>query len=103
MNATTPEFEAACQALIGKYFAAHPNPAMQKQATKALRMLRSSEKPLKGKAEGWAAGILYAVANDGRYRCGVPGLLNAEFEQFMGVTMSTARYRAARVMELVMF
>jgi hypothetical protein len=33
----------------------------------------------------------------------VPGLLNAEFEQIMGVTMGTARYRAARVMDLLTF
>jgi len=62
-------------------------------------MLRASEKPLKGKPEGWAAGIIYAVTTGGRFPCGVPRWLNTEFEQFMGVTMGTARYRAARVRE----
>jgi len=101
MNATTTEFEAACQALLDRFFEAYPDTAMQKRTTKALRMLRASEKPLKGKAEGWAAGIIYAVATDGRSPCGVPGILNAELEQLMGVTMSTARYRSARVKELL--
>lgn len=103
MNATSPEFEAECRTLLDRYFASHADATMQMQAHKALRMLRASEKPLQGKAEGWAAGIIYAVANDGCFPCGVPGLLNSEFEQFMGVTMSTIRYRAARVKELIIF
>ena len=68
---------------------------------KALRMLRASEKPLKGKVEGWAAGIIYAVGTYDRPPVGVPGVLNADFEKIMGVTMGTARHRAARVMELL--
>jgi hypothetical protein len=103
MDAITPEFEATCRAQLDRFFAAHPDATMRKRAMKALRMLRGSEKPLKGKPEGWAAGIIYAVATDGHIPCGVPGLLNAEFEQFMGVTMGTARHRAARVMDLLTF
>ncbi|MCC7408886.1 MAG: hypothetical protein IT442_12495 [Phycisphaeraceae bacterium] len=101
MNVTTSEFEAACRAHLDRFFAEHPASVDQLRAYKALRLLRAGEKPLRGKAEGWAAGIIYAVATDGRFPCGVPGVLNAEFEQLMGVTMSTVRYRAARVMELV--
>jgi hypothetical protein len=101
MDAITTEFEATCRARLDRFFETYPDAAMQKRAHKALRMLRASEKPLKGKAEGWAAGIIYAVTTDGRFPCGVPRLLNSEFEQLMGVTMGTARYRAARVMELV--
>ncbi len=92
-----------CRAQLDRFFAAHPDATMRKRAMKALRILRGSEKPLKGKPEGWAAGIIYAVATDGHIPCGVPGLLNAEFEQLMGVTMGTARYRAARVMDLLTF
>ena len=103
MNAMSPEFEAECQAHLDRYFAAHPNPTMQKQTHKALRMLRSSEKPLQGSAGGWAAGILYAVANDARIPVGMPGFLNFEFEALVGVKMGTARNRAARVRELVTF
>ena len=101
MTATTPEFETACQTLLDRFFEVYPDAAMQKRAMKTLRMLRTSEKPLKGKPEGWAAGIIYAVATDGRSPCGVPEVLNAEFEQFMGTTMSTVRYRSARVRELL--
>ena len=100
MQAMSEEFEAACRAQLEKYFAAHPDAAMQKQAMKYLRMLRASEKPLTGQPEGWAAGIIYEIANDARRACGVPGILNADFEKLMGVTISTARLRAARVRDV---
>ncbi|MBI1371009.1 MAG: hypothetical protein GC162_20435 [Planctomycetes bacterium] len=103
MNATTPEFEAECRAHLDRFFEAHPDAAIEQRAHKALRLLRASETPLKGKTEGWAAGIIYAVYNDGCFPCGVPPLLNSEFEKFMGATMSTIYYRAARVKELFTF
>ena len=102
-NAMPTEFESTCKAKLDRFFAAHPNPTMEKQAHKALRMLRSSEKPLKGKPEAWAAGILYAIANDARIPFGIPGFLNSEFETTMGVTMATVRNRAARVRQLTTF
>ena len=49
MDAITPEFEAVCRAQLDRFFAARPDATMQKRAMKALRMLRASEKPLKGK------------------------------------------------------
>ena len=101
MNAISPEFETKCRDLIDRFFAAQPNNKLQKRAHKALRMLRASDKPLKGKAEGWATGIIYAVHNDGCIPCGVPGMLNSEFVKFMNVSMETTRYRAARVMDLM--
>ena len=70
---------------------------------KALRLLRASDKPFAGKTESWAAGIIYLAATDGRITCGVPGVLNGEFERITGVTMSTARKRAARVKEIILF
>ena len=103
MDIITAEFEAACRAQLDRFFAAYPDATLQGRAMKALRMLRASEKPLKGKPEGWVAGIIYAVATDGRVHCGVPRLLNADFERITGVTMSTARYRAARVRDLLIF
>ena len=104
MNAITPEFEAECRALIDRYFATCPDPAKQKQAHKVLRMLRASEQPLQGKVNGWAGGIIYFVVNDGcGFPCGVPGMLNADFEKLMGASMGTIRKRAARVRELVIF
>ena len=101
MDVMTPKFEADCRALLDRFFAANPDVTMQKRAHNALRLLRASEKPLRGKAEGWAAGIIYAVGTYDRPPVGVPGLLNSEFEQFMGVSMGTARYRAARVIEMM--
>jgi hypothetical protein len=51
--------------------------------------------------EGWAAGIIYAVARQDRQACGVPRLLNSEFEEIMGVSMSTTRLRAAQFHDLL--
>ena len=79
----------------------HPNVAMKKRVLKALRFLTVSEKPLAGKPEGWAAGIIYAVANRDRQACGVPGLLNSEFQALFGVSMGTIRKRAAMVERLL--
>lgn len=101
MTATDQQFESSCREHLDRFFAAHPDPVLHQRAMKALRLLRASDKPLAGKTEGWAAGIIYALATEGRFPCGVPGVLNNEFERFMGVTMSTIRYRAARVRELL--
>jgi len=59
--------------------------------------MANGDKPLAGKPEGWAAGIIYGLANRHRRACGVPGSLNAEFDQFFGVSMDTVRNRAAKV------
>lgn len=53
---------------------------------------RSDRKP-----EGCAGGIIYAVANRDRRACGVPGLLNSEFEALVGVSMGTIRRQAAQI------
>jgi len=97
------DFEAACREHIDRFFSAHPDSAMQKRAHKALHLLRTIEPPPKGKPEGWAAGVIYAVFNDGKVPVGVPGVLNSEFERLMGITMSTTRKRAERVRELFTF
>ena len=100
---TDHKFESACRVHLDHFFAAHANAEMQGRALNALRLLRASDKPLEGKAEGWAAGIIYAIATDGHRPCGVPDVLNSEFERLMGVTMSTVRKRAAQVMEIITF
>ncbi|MAX26009.1 MAG: hypothetical protein CMJ19_16045 [Phycisphaeraceae bacterium] len=102
MNATSPEFEAECRTLLDRYFASHPDAMMHKRAHKALRMLWGSETPVKGNANGWAAGIIYAVGTYDRPPVGVPGVLNSEFEKLMGVSMGAARRRAAAIRELLM-
>ncbi|MEX2388696.1 MAG: DUF6398 domain-containing protein [Phycisphaeraceae bacterium] len=103
MTTTDHAFESLCREHLDRFFLVYPDPVLQQRSMKALRMLRASDKPLTGKTEGWAAGIIYAVANDGCSPCGVPGVLNSEFERFMGVTMSTVRERAARVREVIIF
>lgn len=97
MSATATEFESECREQLDRFFAAHPNATSEKRAHKALRLLRASEKPLQGKPEGWAAGIIYTVATDGRIPCGVPGVLNSEF----AVHGHDDVDRTARVKELI--
>ena len=99
MKTSTHELEAACREQLDRYFASHPDVALQQRAMMALRFLASDATMLVGKPEGWAAGIVYAVANLYRRACGVPGLLNSEFEAFFAVSMGTVRRRAAQVIE----
>jgi len=100
MDPANHDLESACREHLLRFFAAHPAAALRKRALRALRLLRTSEKPLRGKAEGWAAGIIYAVASRDRQACGVPEILNSEFEAMMDVSMSTVRTRAAQVERL---
>ena len=102
MDNQTHGFEDECRRHLDRFFKQWPDATMQEQANKVLRMLRASEKPLKGKPEGWAAGIIYFVANDGHFPCGVPRVSNAEFAEFMGVPMETARRRSGRVRDIVL-
>jgi hypothetical protein len=88
-----------CGEHLDRFFALHPNTALAGRTRKALRIILSDPRPLSGKPEGWAAGIVYAIANRGRQACGVPGLLNHVLEEFFCVSMSTIRGRAARVEE----
>ena len=101
MDVTNQDGELACRELLECFFADHPNVAVQKRVQKALRFLTADSKPLAGKPEGWAAGIIYAVTNRDRQACGVPGLLNSEFEALFGVSMGTIRRRAAQIAELL--
>lgn len=87
----------ACRDQLDRFFASYGDANMQKTAMKALRFLAAGDERMRGKPEGWAAGIVYALANRYRRACGVPGMLNAEFEEFFGVTMSTVYKRAAEV------
>ena len=101
MGMTNRNCELACRNLLERFFDDHPNAAMKKRALKALRFLAVSDKPLAGKPEGWTAGIVYAVANRNRQACGVPGLLNSEFEALVGASMGTIRKRAAQIERLL--
>jgi len=97
---TSPSVET-CRQNLERFFRHYPDQVMQESAMKALRFLASGGKPLAGKPEGWAAGILYYLANRYKRPCGVAGILNAEFEQFFGVSMDTVRKRAAHVMRAI--
>ena len=91
----------ACQEHLGRFFHRYRDASLAKSANKTLRFLIASDVSLAGKPAGWAAGIVYALANRGRRACGVPGLLNAEVEGFFDVSMGTIRKRAAQVMSVL--
>ena len=91
----------ACQKQLDRFFAAYPNPELNKRAAKALRLLATVEKPFAGKPESLAAGVIYAVANLERFPCGVPGVFNSEFAGFFGVSMGAIRRRAGRIMSAI--
>ena len=101
MALTNQDAELACRERLELFFGSYRDAAMQKSALKALRFLTACDKPLLGKPEGWAAGIVYALATRGRRACGVPGVLNSEFEQFFGVSMGTICKRAAQIEEML--
>jgi hypothetical protein len=94
---------ATCRDRLEDFFASYRDAALKERAMKALRLLSASEKPLAGKPDGWAAGIIYAVANLDRQACGIPGLLNSEFIDFFGVSMETVRKRAANIVNQISF
>ncbi len=101
MALTNQDSELACRERLELFFGSYRDAAMQKRAMKALRFLAACDKPLVGKPEGWAAGIIYALATRGRRAYGVPGVLNSDFEQFFGISMGTIRKRAAQIEELL--
>ena len=95
---TTPEQNTrACQEHLGRLFETCRELTMARAAMKALQFLAASGVAMEGKPSGWAAGIIYVLANADRQACGVPWLLNKEFEEFFDVSMSTIRKRAAQV------
>ncbi|HWB55181.1 MAG TPA: DUF6398 domain-containing protein [Tepidisphaeraceae bacterium] len=97
MDFSNADFEAACRKRLDSFFETYHDPAIQRQTHEILRSLLADGRAKGGAPEGWAAGIVYAVANQDRQPCGMPGLLNSEFSQFFGVSMQTIRSRAARV------
>ena len=101
MAVMNQDYERACRGQLGQFFDRHPDAALQKRVLKAMRLLTSCDISLAGKPAGWAAGIIYAVANRDRQACGVPGMLNREFEAIFDVSMGTIRKRAAQIAELL--
>jgi hypothetical protein len=99
MNTSNHNVEPECKDFLNRFFDSYRNDTLQKQALKALRFLAACDEPLSGRPGGWAAGIVYALANRCRLPCGAPGLRNKDLEEFFGVTMGTIRERAVRVDE----
>ena len=99
MNTADRNFELECKDFLNRFFAGHPDDALRERSFKARRFLMAGDESLLGKPAGWAAGIVYALANRYRLPCGVPGLLNKDLEEFFGVTIGTIRERAVRVDE----
>ena len=101
LDMTTQDCELACRELLERFFADHPDATAQKRVLRALRFLTADNTLLGGRPEGWAAGVIYAVANRDRQACGVPGLVNSELEALFGFSMGTTRKRAAQIAELL--
>ena len=98
MNKNT---EPTCQQLLAAFFKRHPNPKLQKDVNRILKRFQALQISMHGKSGGWAGGIIYALANQYRRACGIPGLLNKECEDFFNVSMETIYRRASRIRELL--
>ncbi|MBI5866598.1 MAG: hypothetical protein HZB38_19195 [Planctomycetes bacterium] len=93
--------KGACRESLERFFGQHPDATTHCRALRVLRMLTACQRPFRGKPEGWAAGIIYGLANRHRRACGLPGLLNSEAEALFGVSMGTIRRRAAQIERLL--
>jgi hypothetical protein len=87
--------------LLAAFFTRFPNPRLQVEVNRALKRLLTCKILMPGKPGGWAGGIIYALANQGRRACGVPNLLNKEFEEFFNVSMGTIYKRAWQIRRLL--
>ena len=90
-----------CRRFLAAFFTKFPNKHLQVETGRILKKLLARAIPMPGKPAGWAAGIIYATANQGRKSCGIPGLLNQECEDFFDVSMGTIYRRAAQIMALL--
>jgi hypothetical protein len=97
MTSVDPNPEQACKVHLERFCTILGDQALTARTSKALRFLAQSDTPIRGKPEGWAAGIIYAILTSNRPACGLPGVLNSEAEQIFGVTMGTVRKLAAQV------
>ena len=101
MIAMNKNIDQTCQQLLAAFFTKYPNARLQIKADQALKRLLAHQIPMPGRPGGWAGGIIYALANQGRRACGVPGLLNQEFEDFFNVSMGTIYKRAWQIRRLL--
>ena len=101
MIAINKSIDQDCREMLADFFTKFPNTRLQTEANRALKRLSSRQIPMLGKPGGWAGGIIYAVTNQGRRACGVPGLLNKECEEFFQVSMGTVYKRAWQIRRLL--
>ena len=66
MDATNQDCIRACRGYLEHFVNRHPDAALQKRALNAMCLLMACDEPMGGKPAGWAAGIVYAVANRDR-------------------------------------
>lgn len=97
MIAVNKSMDQDCRQLLAAFFTKFPSNLLQTETNRVLKSLLDCKIPMPGKPGGWAGGIIYAVANQGRRACGVPGLLNQECEEFFKVSMGTIYKRAAKI------
>ena len=89
-----------CQQLLAAFFTKCPDARLKIDADRTLNRLMVQKVPMLGKPGGWAGGIIYALANQYRRACGIPGLLNKECKEFFKVSMETIYRRAAMIKRL---
>jgi hypothetical protein len=94
--------DKTCHQYLADFFKKFPNPPLQRNANAMLRSLLDFKFPMPGKSGGWAGGIIYALANQYKRACGIPGLLNSESEAFFDVAMSTIYKRAWKIREILL-
>ena len=83
---------------LDRFFEAQPKLlVLQDHVWDAVNRLNALNFAIPGKPQGWAAGIVYAMATWGRSPCGVPEILNRDFEAMFGTTMNTVYRRAAAI------
>ena len=89
-----------CQQLLVAFFTKYPNARLRIETDRTLKRLMAQKVPMPGKPGGWVGGIIYALTNQYRRACGIPGLLNKECEEFFKVSMDTIYRRAAMIKRL---
>ena len=89
-----------CQQLLAAFFTKYPDARLKVEADRTLKGLMARKVPMLGKPGGWVGGIVYALTNQYRRACGIPGLLNKECEEFFYVSMETIYRRAAMIRRL---
>jgi hypothetical protein len=94
MSAKPESTAEKCYKILAAYFARFPNDVFRRRVYRQIPALLKAKPVLPGKLEGWMAGLVYAVTSN---RCGVPDVLNHDFEQAFGVTMNTVYRRAAAI------